>query len=114
MNVDKIAIIGSGPSGLVALNEFLHTAKDGSSLINSFRTSENKIPVDPAFREIVVFTAALVERGTTRKVPTLLFLLIWRATLHLKILDRVWILLLRRNCCIPLWKSHFFAPLPLE
>ncbi|ODQ44628.1 hypothetical protein PICMEDRAFT_74343 [Pichia membranifaciens NRRL Y-2026] len=55
MNVDKIAIIGSGPSGLVVLNEFLHTAKDGSSSINSFRTSENKIPVDPAFREIVVF-----------------------------------------------------------
>ncbi|GAV29313.1 hypothetical protein PMKS-002795 [Pichia membranifaciens] len=55
MHVDKIAIIGSGPSGLVALNEFLHTTKNGSSLINSFRTAENKFPVDPAFQEIIVF-----------------------------------------------------------
>ncbi|KAG0681076.1 hypothetical protein C6P40_003377 [Pichia californica] len=55
MNIDKIAIIGGGPSGLVALNEFLHTAKDGTSTINSFITSENKLPFNPAFKDIVLF-----------------------------------------------------------
>lgn len=55
MEVNKIAIIGSGPSGLVALNEFIHTSKAGSSTIKTFQTEDNEIPEDPAFQEIVVF-----------------------------------------------------------
>lgn len=55
LSVKKIAIIGGGPSGLVALNEFLHTSSDGSSTITSFKSVENVLPKSPAFDEIVVF-----------------------------------------------------------
>lgn len=49
LNVQSIAIIGAGPSGLAALYEFLHTSKDGMS------TFGGKEPEDKAFGEIVVF-----------------------------------------------------------
>lgn len=52
--IDKIAIIGGGPSGLVTLNEFLHTSREGSSTIVQ-SNCQNKYPKDPAFKEIVVF-----------------------------------------------------------
>lgn len=55
MEIGKIAIIGSGPSGLVALNEFLHISKDGVSTIQSLKSLDNKKPLNPAFNKIVVF-----------------------------------------------------------
>lgn len=55
MNINKIAIIGGGPSGLVTLNELLHTSKDGTSTIQSFEVEKNRISDDPAFEKIVVF-----------------------------------------------------------
>lgn len=54
MDVKKIAIIGGGPSGLVALNEFLHTAIDGSSNIQD-QTKVADFPEQCAFEKIVVF-----------------------------------------------------------
>lgn len=55
--IKKIGIIGAGPGGLVALNEFLHTSKDGTSTITE-PTYKNPLPKDPAFEEIVVFERA--------------------------------------------------------
>lgn len=55
MDVKRIGIIGGGPSGIVALNEFLHTSKSGKSGITSFNKHENKFPEECAFEEIVVF-----------------------------------------------------------
>lgn len=55
MQVKKIAIIGGGPSGLVALNEFLHTGEDGRSTIDSTDHNKVKLPEKCAFEEIVVF-----------------------------------------------------------
>ena len=59
MRIKKVAIIGAGPSGLVSLNEFLHTSNDGTSKITSYNSSTNsERPSTPAFEDIVVF-----ERG---------------------------------------------------
>lgn len=55
MTVKKIAIIGAGPSGLVSLNEFLHTSADGISTIDTLKNEDIKLPQNPAFGEIVVF-----------------------------------------------------------
>lgn len=55
MTVKKIGIIGAGPSGLVALNEFLHTGENGESTITSLKSDEIKLPTKGAFNEIVVF-----------------------------------------------------------
>jgi thioredoxin reductase len=55
MNINKVAIIGAGPSGLVSLNELLHTDKNGNSTINSFNSYENIVPENQAFEKIVVF-----------------------------------------------------------
>ncbi|GAV27274.1 hypothetical protein PMKS-000738 [Pichia membranifaciens] len=55
MKVKKIGIIGAGPGGLVALNEFIHTGVDGRSTITSLRSKENKLPEKGAFDEIVIF-----------------------------------------------------------
>lgn len=55
MAVKKIGIIGAGPGGLVALNEFLHTGIDGKSTITSLKSKENKLPDKSAFEELVVF-----------------------------------------------------------
>ncbi len=52
--VNEIAVIGAGPAGLVAANEFLHTARDGSSTITSPGT-DIRLPADPAFSKITVF-----------------------------------------------------------
>lgn len=52
--VKKVAIIGAGPGGLVALNELLHTSKDGVSTIKNFN-GENSLPEEGAFDDIVVF-----------------------------------------------------------
>ena len=49
LDVESIAIIGAGPSGLAALYEFLHTSKDGAS---SFGGKE---PEEKAFKKVVVF-----------------------------------------------------------
>ncbi|KAG0681319.1 hypothetical protein C6P40_004808 [Pichia californica] len=54
-NVKKICIVGSGPSGLVALNEYLHTSVNGESMINSFDSKNIQLPEKCAFDEIVVF-----------------------------------------------------------
>lgn len=64
MEVSKIAIIGSGPSGLVALNEFLHTSKDGISTIQSLKSLDNKMPQNPAFGEIILFEQNTKIGGT--------------------------------------------------
>lgn len=54
MNIQRVAVIGAGPSGLASLNELLHTSKEGKSTIRSFCAAENNLPADPAF-EVVVF-----------------------------------------------------------
>ncbi|KAG0690626.1 hypothetical protein C6P40_002125 [Pichia californica] len=54
-NIKKIGIVGAGPSGLVALNEFLHTSIDGESTINTLDSSKIELPSKCAFDEIVVF-----------------------------------------------------------
>lgn len=52
--IKNIAIIGGGPCGLVALNEFLHTANDGSSTIKN-PGSNHPLPTNPAFPKVTVF-----------------------------------------------------------
>ncbi|CUM65887.1 uncharacterized protein PRCAT00003537001 [Priceomyces carsonii] len=49
-NIKSVAIIGGGPGGLAALNEFLHTTKEG---VSTFK--ENKQAAERAFPEIVLF-----------------------------------------------------------
>lgn len=55
MNVKKIAIIGGGPSGLVSLNEFLHTSVDGKSTITTLDSKQLELPEARAFDDIVIF-----------------------------------------------------------
>lgn len=64
LDVKKIAIIGGGASGLVSLNEFLHTDKSEISTINSLKSDANDLPEDPAFEEVVVFEQANDIGGT--------------------------------------------------
>ena len=67
MDIKRIAVIGAGPSGLVALNEFLHTSKNGSSTINSYNSLENKkLPTKCAFDEIILFEQGSDIGGTWR------------------------------------------------
>lgn len=54
MTIKKIGIIGAGPGGLIALNEFLLTGVDGKSTIISLNSKDNKLPEKGAFDEIVV------------------------------------------------------------
>lgn len=63
MSIKKIAIIGGGPSGLVALNEFLHTSIDGSSTINTSDYTKTVLPEKSAFDEIVVFNSTAENGG---------------------------------------------------
>ncbi|ODV58557.1 FAD/NAD(P)-binding domain-containing protein [Ascoidea rubescens DSM 1968] len=49
--IKKIAIIGGGPAGIGALNELIHTSKDGKSYIGVKDLSSN----EQAFGDIVVF-----------------------------------------------------------
>lgn len=55
MSVKRIAIVGAGPSGLVSLNEFLHTNSDGTSTITTLKSDNILLPKSPAFEEVVVF-----------------------------------------------------------
>lgn len=52
--IEKIAIIGAGPGGLVTLNELLHTDKNGESTIVN-PSSNFSYPKSPAFKDITVF-----------------------------------------------------------
>lgn len=54
MTIKKIGIIGAGPGGLIALNEFPLTGVDGKSTIISLNSKDNKLPEKGASDEIVV------------------------------------------------------------